>query len=57
MTAVVRKPITVRDAGCNGNLKAFVQVNGVYRPLELVYEQVTFINERTPPQADGVSVC
>ncbi len=34
------------DAGCNRNLKIFAQTNGVYRPLEPVYDKVTFINNK-----------
>src|SRR6266849_8494795 len=30
------------DAGCNRYLRHFVQQNGAYRPLEPVYEKVTF---------------
>jgi hypothetical protein len=32
------------DAGCNRHLKAFAQANGIYRPLEPAYFNVTFIN-------------
>jgi hypothetical protein len=34
------------NAGCNGNLRTFAQANGTYRPLEPVYENVTFINNK-----------
>lgn len=34
------------DDGCNRHLKAFAQTHGVYRSLEPVYEQVTFINNK-----------
>jgi hypothetical protein len=34
------------DAGCNGNLRAFAQANGVYRPLEPLYDNITFINNK-----------
>ena len=32
------------DAGCNRHLKQYAQNHGVYRDLESVYENVTFIN-------------
>jgi hypothetical protein len=32
------------DIGCNRHLKAFAQANGIYRPLEPAYNNVTFIN-------------
>ncbi len=34
------------DAGCNRYLRHFAEKNGGYRPLEPVYEQVTFINNK-----------
>jgi hypothetical protein len=34
------------DAGCNRYLRRFVEQNGRYRPLEPVYEKVTFINNK-----------
>jgi len=34
------------DAGCNRYLKRFAQKNGTYRPLEPVYDHVTFINNK-----------
>lgn len=34
------------DAGCNRSLKTFAQAKGVYRPLEPVYDKVTFINNK-----------
>jgi len=34
------------DAGCNRYLKAFAQQHGSYRPLEPVYDKVTFINNK-----------
>lgn len=33
------------DLGCNQRLKKFAKENGLYRPLELVYKRVTFIND------------
>jgi len=32
------------DAGCNRHLRAFALAHGRYRPLEPIYDQVTFIN-------------
>ena len=32
------------DDGCNSRLKDFAKANGVYRPLDTVYNRVTFIN-------------
>lgn len=32
------------DAGCNRHLKAFAQANGIYRPLEDAYDNVTFVS-------------
>jgi NYN domain len=34
------------DAGCNRYLRHFVEQHGTYRPLEPVYERVTFINNK-----------
>jgi hypothetical protein len=34
------------DAGCNRYLRHFAQTNGTYRPLEPVYDKVTFINNK-----------
>ena len=34
------------DSGCNRYLKQFAQQNGSYRPLENVYENVTFVNNK-----------
>jgi hypothetical protein len=34
------------DAGCNRKLRAFAQANGIYRPLEPVYDNITFINNK-----------
>ena len=34
------------DAGCNRHLKAFAHANGIYRPLEPAYLNVTFINNQ-----------
>ena len=34
------------DTGCNRSLREFAQANGTYRPLEPVYGNVTFINNR-----------
>jgi NYN domain len=33
-------------AGCNRYLRRFAEQNGTYRPLEPVYEKVTFINNK-----------
>ena len=34
------------DAGCNRYLRRFAEQNGSYRPLEPVYDKVTFINNK-----------
>lgn len=34
------------DIGCNRRLKKFAQENGIYKPLEDVYEKVTFFNNK-----------
>jgi len=34
------------DQGCNRHLRAYAQDNGRYRPLEPVYEQVSFIQNK-----------
>lgn len=34
------------DAGCNRYLKHFVEQHGTYRPLEPVYDRVTFVNNK-----------
>jgi hypothetical protein len=34
------------DAGCNRYLRHFAQNHGAYRPLEPVYDKVTFINNK-----------
>jgi hypothetical protein len=34
------------DSGCNRYLKQFAPQNGSYRPLENVYENVTFVNNK-----------
>ncbi len=34
------------DAGCNRYLRAFAERHGTYRPLEPVYDRVTFINNK-----------
>jgi hypothetical protein len=34
------------DAGCNRYLRHFAQKHGAYRPLEPVYDKVTFINNK-----------
>lgn len=34
------------DAGCNPHLRRFAKAHGAYRPLEPVYENVTFVNNK-----------